>query len=350
VTILKPRDRFLAACRTEEVDMTPVWFMRQAGRYLPGYMEVRKSHTIIEICKTPKICEEVTLMPVVELGVDAAVMFGDIMLPLEGIGVDFHIEENLGPVIRNPIRGREDADRLRKFSASKDVPFMLEAIARVKSRLAKQGTALLGFSGAPFTIASYMIEGQATREFTRTKKLMFDDSDTWRILMSKLTEMVSDYLCAQIESGVDAVQLFDSWIGTLTAMDYEKFVFPFVAEIFKRVKNEYPHAPTIYFGTNTFHLLNSMRKAGGDVLSIDWRTPINTARQILGKSTSVQGNLEPAVLLSNDIDGFIKERTQAVLDDNDERPGHVFNLGHGILRETPVPNAKFVVDYVHKNS
>ncbi len=266
-------------------------------------------------------------MPVKELGVDAAVMFSDIMLPLEGIGVDFRIEENLGPVIAKPIRGRGDADRLSEFNAARDIPFMLDAIARVKSRLKQTGTALIGFSGAPFTIASYMIEGQASREFTKTKKLMFDDTETWKILMSKLTEMISDSLCAQIEAGVDVVQLFDSWVGALTAADYEEFVAPFVAKIFKRVKSEYPNTPTIHFGTNTFHLLKPMKRAGGDVFSIDWRTPISTARKILGKSTGIQGNLEPAVLLSNDVNGFIKQRTQAVLDDNAGNGGPRFQPG-----------------------
>ena len=347
---LKPRQRFLAACRLEDVDFTPVWFMRQAGRYLPGYREVRKKYSVIDICKSPTICEEITLMPVKELGVDAAVMFGDIMLPLEGMGIDFRIKENLGPVISKPIQGREDAERLDEFDPQKAVPYFLEAIAKVKSKLKQTSTALIGFSGAPFTIASYLIEGQASREFTKTKKLMFDEQEAWKILMSKLTEMIADYLCAQIEAGVDAVQLFDSWVGALTASDYEEFVAPFVKKIFKRVKSEHPDTPAIHFGTNTLHLLKPMKKAGGDVFSIDWRTQIHTARQSLGSSIGIQGNLEPAVLLSNDRSGFIKERIQAVLDDNGGKPGHVFNLGHGILRETPVLNAKFVVDYVHKNS
>lgn len=346
---MKPRDRFLAACTSEKVDFTPVWFMRQAGRYLPGYKEIRKKHSIVEIYKTPKTCEQVTLMPVKELGVDAAVIFADITLPLEGIGVDFHIEENLGPVIANPIRGKEDAERLGSFDAKRDVPFILEAISRVRSKLDQTNTALVGFSGAPFTIASYLIEGQATREFTKTKKLMFDDTEAWNILMSKLAELVGDYLCAQIKAGADAVQLFDSWVSAVTARDYEEFVAPYVRKIFRRVKSEYPDTPTIHFGTNTLHLLKSMESAGGDVFSIDWRTPISTARQILGKSKAIQGNLEPTVLLS-DRSGFIKKRTQDVLDDNGGKLGHVFNLGHGILRETPVENAKFVVKYVHKNS
>ncbi len=324
--------------------------MRQAGRYLPGYKQIRAKYSVIEICKTPKASEEVTLMPVKELGVDAAVMFADIMLPLEGIGVNYRIEEDLGPVIANPIKKREDAESLGVFDAKRDVPFVLEAISRVRSRLDETSTGLVGFSGAPFTIASYLVEGQPSRDFTKTKKLMFDQMETWDVLMSKLTRMIVDYLGAQIEAGVDAVQLFDSWVGTLTAGDYDTFVAPHVRNIFSTLEKEYPDTPTIHFGTNTMHLLESMKHAGGDVFSIDWRTPIHAARKILGESKGIQGNLEPAVLLSTDRNGFIKRRTQDVLDDNAGRPGHIFNLGHGMLRETPPENAKFVVDYVHSKS
>lgn len=345
---MNSRDRFLAACRRENVDSTPVWFMRQAGRYLPGYREIRKNYSLIEICRNPKVCEEVTLMPVNELGVDAAIIFGDIMLPLEGIGLDFRIEENLGPVIANPIKGKEEAERLKSFDPKRDVPFTLEAISRIRSKLGGK-TALVGFAGAPFTIASYLIEGQATREFAKTKKIMFDDTEAWNILMSKLSELTGEYLCAQIEAGVDAIQLFDSWIGNVTAEDYEEFIGPFVKKIFERVETEHPDTPAIHFGTNTEHLLKVMRKAGGDVISIDWRTPINVARESLGESIAIQGNLEPATLLSTNT-GFIGKRTQNVLDDNEGKMGHIFNLGHGILRDTPVESAKFVVDYVHRNS
>lgn len=323
--------------------------MRQAGRFLPGYREIREKYSIIELCKNPQACEQVTLMPVKELGVDAAIIFADIMLPLEGIGVDFRIEENIGPVMGKPIQKREDVDHLHSFDPKRDTPFTLEAISRVESKLRESNSALIGFSGAPFTIASYLIEGKASRDFTKTKKMMFDDTETWNTLMSRLADMISDYLCAQVEAGVDAVQLFDSWVGALSAADYEKYIAPFVHKIFSRVKRESPDSPAIHFGTNTGHLLKSMNNAGGDVLSIDWRTPISTARQILGKSVAIQGNLDPTVLLSDD-NGFLKNRTQGVLDDNDGKLGHIFNLGHGILPNTPVENARFVVNYVHENS
>lgn len=331
------------------MDATPVWFMRQAGRYLPGYREIRRKYSMIELCKTPRACKLVTLMPVDELGVDAAVMFADIMLPLEGVGIRFKIEENLGPVISNPIASTEDAGRLIEFNASRDVPYLLEAIHEVRSSLGSNA-ALIGFSGAPFTIASYLIEGKYTREFTKTKSLMFNETETWKMLMEKLTSTVSDYLNAQINAGVDAVQIFDSWVGALSMNDYEKFVLPYVSEIFKRIVTDHPDTPTIHFGTNTRHLLNSMKKAGGNIFSIDWRTSISEARSVLGNSKGIQGNLDPAVLLSRDRNEFIKQKVQMVLNDNQGRSGHIFNLGHGIFKETPVENARFVVDYVHQNS
>jgi uroporphyrinogen decarboxylase len=345
---LNSRDRFLSACRQESVDKTPVWFMRQAGRYLPGYKAVRKDLSVIDICKTPQVCKQVTLMPIHELGVDVAVMFADIMLPLEGIGIKFRIEESIGPMISNPISSREDAETLTTFDAKRDVPFVLEAIGQVKTSLEGK-TALVGFSGAPFTIASYLIEGQPSRDFTKTKKLMFNDKEAWDALMTRLTDTISDYLSAQIKAGVDAVQLFDSWVGALCKEDYLRFVLPHVSMIFKRMRSDNPDIPTIHFATNSAHLLESMRQAGGEIFSIDWRTPISQARSILGK-VGIQGNLEPAVLLSNDRNGFISNRTQMVLDDNAGKVGHIFNLGHGILRDTPVENAKFVVDYVHEHS
>jgi uroporphyrinogen decarboxylase len=325
--------------------------MRQAGRYLEGYKEVRQKYSVLEICKKPEICELVTLMPVKELGVDAAVMFADIMLPLEGMGIKFRIEENVGPIIENPIRTVGDAERLVDFDAQRDVPYVLEAIRRVKSKLAGSDHALIGFSGAPFTIASYIVEGQPTRDFTKTKKMMYDDPPAWELLMGKLGAMISDYLCAQIKEGVEAIQLFDSWVGALSAADYETYVARHSKAILERVKGDHPSTPRIHFGTNTLHLLSTMKeKAGGDIFSIDWRIPIRTAREILGSSIGIQGNLDPAVLLSETRNGFIAERTQKVLDDNGGSSGHIFNLGHGILQQTPVENAKHVVKYVHEKS
>ncbi|MGI0079081.1 MAG: uroporphyrinogen decarboxylase [Nitrososphaerales archaeon] len=347
---MSPRERFLAAARGENVDRTPVWFMRQAGRYLPEYRELHVQYSILDICKTPELSKEVTLMPVKLLGVDSAVMFADIMLPLEGMGVKFHIIENLGPVILDKVRDVTAAEKIKKFEAKRDVPYVLEGIKIVKDGLKETDTALVGFSGAPFTIASYLIEGQPSRDYSNTKNLIYNDKGAWDILMKKLSEMVSDYLAAQIEGGADAVQLFDSWVGALSVSDYVEFVVPYTRSIFSRLARDYPDVPKIHFGVNTFHLLKSMNeKAGGDVFSIDWRIPISVASEILGKHVPIQGNLEPAVLLSRDRE-FISQRTQHVLDEAKDLEGHIFNLGHGVMRETPVENAKFVVDYVHTNT
>ncbi len=347
---MTPRERFLAAARGESVDYTPVWFMRQAGRYLPEYRELHVKYSVLDICKMPELSKEVTLMPVKELGVDSAIMFADIMLPLEGMGVKFHIIENLGPVILSKVREVSAAEELKKFEAKRDVPFVLEGIKIVKEELMETDTALIGFSGGPFTIASYLVEGQASRDYSNTKNLMYNDRETWHAMMTKLSAMVSDYLSAQIEAGVDAVQLFDSWIGTLSILDYSEFVAPYTKEIFSRLAHDYPDVPKIHFGTNIFHLLKSMKEnAGGDVFSIDWRIPISTAGRVLGKEIPIQGNLEPAVLLARDRE-FISRRTQEVLDQASGLNGHIFNLGHGVMRETPVENAKYVVDYVHSHT
>jgi uroporphyrinogen decarboxylase len=351
---MNPRDRLLAACRREPVDCTPVWFMRQAGRYLPQYKEIRKDRSVIEVCKTPSICSEVTLLPVKELGVDAAVMFADIMLPLEGMGVSFSIEENLGPIISDPIRSLENVERLKDFDPTRDVPYLIEAIKQTKFKLEKDKIGLIGFSGAPFTIASYLIEGRPSRDYAETRKLMYNDSESWNLLLSKLSDTISEYLLAQIEAGVDCVQLFDSWIGVLSAKDYAGNVAPYTKRIFDAIKKERPEVPTIHFGTGNMHLLSAMKeKAGGDVFSLDWRVPISEACRILGNGVAIQGNLDPAVLLSDQTTrgkDFIASRVQQVLDEAKESSGHIFNLGHGVLRETPVENAKFVVNYVHSNT
>jgi uroporphyrinogen decarboxylase len=347
---MKPKARFLAACRKEPVDCTPVWFMRQAGRFLPEYREIRKNYSVLEAAKTPEISSQITLLPVKELGVDAAVMFADIMLPLEGMGVGFQIEENIGPIVSSPIRNLLGAQNLGSFEPHRDVSYVLEAIKRVKAKLDESGHALVGFSGAPFTIASYLIEGKPSRDFMHTKKLMYDDREAWNLLMSKIADMVAKYLSSQIEAGVDAVQLFDSWIGALSTRDYEEFVVPYVERIFRDLESEHSEVPKIHFGTNTRHLLQLMKQRNcGDVFSVDWKMTITEARSLLGKETPIQGNLEPAVLLVSD-EQFLACRTQQVLDDNGGDVGHIFNLGHGILKDTPVDSAKFVVNYVHENS
>jgi uroporphyrinogen decarboxylase len=341
------RQRFLSACRGESVDRTPVWFMRQAGRYLPAYREIRRDYEVLEAAKTPSVTEKITLLPISELGVDAAVMFADIMLPLEGMGVKLRIEEDVGPIIEEPIKDITGVEKLREFDAKRDVPYVLEAITRVRSKLDQTGHALIGFSGAPFTVASYLVEGRPSKDFAKTKKLMMEDPDTWNSLLHKLAQMIPKYLSAQIEAGADVVQLFDSWVGALSVVDYEKSVAPHVGLIFEILTHDFPDTPKIHFGVGNGHLLNSMKVAGGDVFSVDWRTSISDARRILG--LPIQGNLEPAVLLVSKSE-FLAKRTRMVLDDNGGSSGHIFNLGHGVLRDTPVENARFVVEYVHENT
>ena len=349
---MTPRERFLAACNRESVDATPVWFMRQAGRYLREYKEIKGNRPVLEICKIPEICEKITILPLTELDVDAAVMFADIMLPLEGMGVQLHIEEDVGPIIHNKIERLSDAEVLKEFLAKEHIPYVLETIKRVKERLKESKKALIGFSGAPFTLASYMIEGRPSRDFVSTKKMMYGDKETWKLLMTKLSTMVSDYLASQIESGVDSVQLFDSWVGTLSARDYLEYVAPYTNVIFKRLRSEYGSTPTIHFGTGTSHLLRTMKdKVGGDVFSVDWRIPLRQALQILGRDNAIQGNLEPSVLTVDPrMRDFIASRVSEILEEGRDAEGHIFNLGHGVLRETPVENAKYVVNYVHENS
>jgi uroporphyrinogen decarboxylase len=340
-------DRFLKACRREPVDATPVWFMRQAGRYLPEYRKIREKHDIISICKNPELCAEVTTLPVKALGVDAAIMFADIMLPLEGMGVGFEIKEGIGPIIKHPITSKKQAEAVQEFDAKSAVPFTLDAIHLMKEKLG--GIPLIGFCGGPFTLASYLIEGHPTRDFINTKKFMYRDPETWRVLLDKLTVAMSAYLQAQVRAGVDAVQLFDSWIGSLSPRDYREYVLPYSRRIFKDLEGS--GVPRIHFGTGTSALLEEMKEAGGDVFSVDWRIPIDVAWKRLGHDVAIQGNLDPAALLA-DV-RLIKSRAKDILIRTRGVPGHIFNLGHGILPDTPVENAVELVKFVHgftKNS
>jgi uroporphyrinogen decarboxylase len=333
--------RFLKACRREPVDATPIWFMRQAGRYLPQYRKIREKHDIISICKNPELCAEVTSLPVKVLGVDAAIMFADIMLPLEGMGVEFQIKEGIGPVINHPIRSKAQAEALRELDPKSAVPFVLDAIRLVKGKL--NGIPLIGFCGGPFTLASYLIEGRPTRDFIITKTVMYRDPETWRILLDQLTTAMSAYLQAQVEAGVDAVQLFDSWIGSLDPLDYHEYVLPYSRRIFKDLEGS--GVPRIHFGTDTAALLEEMREAGGDVFSVDWRIPIDVAWKRLGHDVAIQGNLDPVILLADA--NLIKSRAKEILARTRGIPGHIFNLGHGILADTPVENAMELVKFVH---
>ncbi len=333
-------DNFLRACWRKETDYRPVWFMRQAGRYLESYRKVRSQHGVLEICKTPELSARVTLEAASKLGVDAAILFADIMLPLEGMGVQLKILDG-GPRIERPVRTREDVESIKKLVPERHVSFVLESILLVQEKLDKT-IPLIGFSGAPFTLASYLIEGGPSRDFTETKKMMYGQHDIWDALLSKLSEMVSDYLSAQIRTGVDAVQLFDSWSGCLSPSDYEEFVLPYTKRIMDKVGGT--RIPRIHFGVGTAGILKSMRKAGGEVFGVDWRIPIDEAWNALGQ-VAIQGNLDPAALLGDW--KLVETRTREILARTRERPGHIFNLGHGVLPETRPEQLQALVRFVH---
>ena len=335
-------ERFLDACRRKAVDSTPIWFMRQAGRFLPEYRKIREKHDIISICKNPELCSDVTTLPVRRLGVDAAIMFADIMLPLEGMGVQFKIEEGIGPIINTPVRSMDQAEALENFEPKSAVPFVLDAIGLAKKKL-DDLVPLIGFCGGPFTLASYLIEGRPTRDFVNTKMLMYREPETWHMLMEKLAAAMSAYLQAQVRAGADAIQLFDSWIGCLSPEDYREYALPYSQRIFKGLEGK--GVPRIHFGTSTSNLLEGMKQAGGDVFGVDWRMPIDLAWERLGREVAIQGNLDPAALLA-DID-LVKSKAKDILERVRGAPGHIFNLGHGILAETPVDNAAELVKFVH---
>lgn len=319
--------------------------MRQAGRYLPQYRKIREKHDVVSICKDPDLCSQVTTLPVDVLGVDAAIMFADIMLPLEGLGVEFEIKEGVGPIIQKPIRDLQTARSLSDLDPKNDVPFVLEAIKETKKRLGGR-VPLIGFCGAPFTLASYMIEGRPSRDFVNTKTLMYRDPKTWQLLMDALSTGMSLYLQAQIRAGVDAVQLFDSWVGCLSLQDYREYVLPYSRRIMKDLEGT--GVPRIHFGTGTSNFLGEMKEAGGDVFSIDWRIPIDVAWQRLGTDVAIQGNLDPTVLMADQT--LIESQAATILKRVGGRPGHIFNLGHGMLPEVPTEKVVELVKFVHEST
>jgi uroporphyrinogen decarboxylase len=335
-------DRFLRACRREPVDATPVWFMRQAGRSFASYRKLRERYGILELAKTPELCAEVTLMPVRELGVDAAVLFADIMLPLEPMGVGLRIEPEVGPIIERPIRSAADVTALRPFDPS-DVSFTFDAIGLVSRELdGKAG--VIGFSGAPFTLACYLIEGRPSRDYALAKAFMYREPAAWHDLMERLSAMVVAYLRAQVDAGAQVVQLFDSWVGGLGPADYAAFVLPHVRRIFAALGG----APTIHFGTGTAALLELMTEAGGDVIGIDHRISLGEAWRRVGHDRGIQGNLDAARILA----GWdaTEAGARAVLAEADGRPGHVFNLGHGVLPESDTGLLRRLVEFVHEQT
>ena len=335
------KDRFLRACRRERVDCTPVWFMRQAGRYMAEYRALREKHTLLELCRTPELAVEVTLQPLRAFGFDAAILFSDLLIPLAPMGIPFDFQAGEGPVIETPVRSAADVAALRRFDPRAELGMVLEAVRLLRRELE---VPLIGFAGAPFTLASYAIEGGHSTSFARTKGLMYGDAETWHRLAALLAATVADYLRAQVEAGAQAVQLFDSWIGALDEADYREFVLPHVRRIFDSVSDL--DVPKIHFGTGTAHLLAVQREAGGTVIGVDWRTPLDEGWRLAGDGVAVQGNLDPTLLFAP------RDRLLARVDDvlrrAGGRPGHVFNLGHGILPGTPVEAVKAVVDHVHE--
>ncbi|HET6638976.1 MAG TPA: uroporphyrinogen decarboxylase [Gemmatimonadota bacterium] len=331
--------RFLAACRAQPVDRTPVWFMRQAGRALPEYRAVRERHGLLEITRMPELCAEVTLQPVERLGVDAAILFADITLPFEGLGFPFEIREGVGPVVFEPISSADDVARLRPFDPEEWVAPLLEAIRIVRRR---SPVPLIGFAGAPFTLASYLVEGGPTRTFAKVKTLMHAEPNAWEELMRRLVDATIAYLRAQATAGAQALQVFDSWAGALAPIDYRAFVAPHMRRLFASLP---PEVPTIHFGTGTAGILPFMAEAGGDVMGVDWRIDLDRAREAIG-GRPVQGNLDPTVAAGPWQAAGAEAR--AILAAVGGRPGHVFNLGHGVLPHTPVENLQRLVELVHE--
>ena len=337
-------DRFLKACRREPVDRTPVWFMRQAGRYMAEYQRIRAKHSILEVCKTPDLAAEVTLQPIERFDLDAAIIFADILLPLEPMGLQLTFREEEGPVILNPIRHQDDVTRLRQVE-SDAFRFSFDAVSLAKKALDGR-VPLIGFAGAPFTLASYAIEGGSSRNYLNTKQMMFSRPDQWHALLRKLSDVVMTYLENQIRAGVEVVQIFDSWVGCLSPADYGEYVLPHVQSVIDRLKPE--GIPIIYFGTGTSTLLPLMRSAGSDVLGLDWHDELDEAWERVGFDVAVQGNLDPVVLFAPLPE--IERRIKDILDRAGNRAGHIFNLGHGILPKTPVDHVEAAIGFVHKYS
>ena len=331
------------AARREIVDRRPVWFMRQAGRSLPEYRKIRESYDLFTICQNPELCAEVTLQPVRRLGVDGAVLFADIMLPVAfGLGVELQLVDGVGPVVEHPVRAQADIDRLQLRSAAEAVPFVLETIKLLRRQL-DPSVAVIGFSGAPFTLAGYLIEGKPSRDFLTTKAMMYTEPALWDALMTRLSRLVLEYVLAQVEAGAQLVQIFDSWVGALSPSDYRRYVLPHTSGIFSALQRV--GAPSIHFGTGTAGILALMREAGGDVIGVDWRVDLGEAWRVIGYDRGIQGNLDPALLLGPW--PVVEDGARRVIEAAGGRPGHIFNLGHGVLPNSPVEHLQRLVEYVH---
>jgi len=317
--------------------------MRQAGRYLPEYRELRKGRTMLDTIRNPELAVEITLQPIRRFGFDAAILFSDLTVPFTPMGAPFDLKEGVGPVIESPVRSREDLNRLRKITPEEDLPYVLDAIKMLKRELS---VPLIGFTGAPFTLASYLIEGGPSKDHKRTRQMMYSEPELWHSLMSLLADVVRTYLASQIRAGADAVQLFDSWVGVLSEASYREFLLPHMKSIFDGLRPL--GAPVIHFGTSTPALLHVMKQAGGDVIGVDWRISLPQAAENIGTPTPLQGNLDPAILLTDP--KTISERASEIIAQGRQLPGHIFNLGHGIYPETPIANVEALVATVQTST
>jgi uroporphyrinogen decarboxylase len=339
-----PDSIFVRACKSQAVERTPVWFTRQAGRYMPEYRAVRKRHSLLEICKQPALAAEVTITAAEILGVDAAIIFADLLLPLEVMGLPFHFSAGEGPVIEKPVRTREDIALLQTDRAG-ELGYVSEAVSLVAKHFAGR-IPVIGFCGAPFTLASYMIEGGGSRHYVHTKKMMYNAPIAWDALMAKLVAVTTAYATEQVRAGADVIQIFDSWVGCLSVEDYRRYVLPHAARMVKELQRT--GAPIIYFGADSATLLPAMRETGADVIGLDWRIPLDEGWSRLGHRCAVQGNLDPVLLFANWKE--LKARAEDILRRAGGRAGHIFNLGHGILPETPVANVKNLARFVREYS
>ena len=339
-----PDSLLVRACRCLPVDRTPVWFMRQAGRYLPEYRAIRNRHSLLEICKAPQRAAEVTILAAEILPVDAAIVFADLLLPLEVMDLPFHFSAGEGPIIERPVRSPEDVARLRTDSAT-DLGYVAEAVGLVAKHFGAD-LPVIGFCGAPFTLASYMIEGGGSRHYIHTKKMMYSEAQAFDQLLEKLVSVASQYAVEQVRSGADVIQVFDSWVGCLSVDDYRRYVLPRTGELIRAIQQT--GVPVIYFGTDTATLLSAMKETGAEAIGLDWRIPLDRGWKEVGSRGAVQGNLDPVALFSDR--PHLLGCTREILDRAGGRNGHIFNLGHGILPDTPVENVKAVAKYVREHS
>jgi uroporphyrinogen decarboxylase len=334
--------RFLRACLRQPVDVTPVWFLRQAGRYMAEYRAVRRHHSLLEICRTPSLAAEVTITAAEKLDVDAAIIFADLLLPFAPMGLDFEFVNGEGPVVHRPIRTSGDVESLRTDRAA-ELGYVAEAVRRVADHF-RDRLAVIGFCGAPYTLASYMIEGGGSRNWVHTKSLMYRDPGAFRALLEKLIDVLVPFCSQQVEAGADAIQIFDSWAGSLSPADYSEYVLPLTTAFIRRVQSL--GVPVIYFGVDTASLLPAMRTTGADVIGLDWRVPLDAAWSALGHACAVQGNLDPITLFAPE--HVLRNRVHSILAQAAGRPGHIFNLGHGIVPGTPVENVQAAVRFVRE--